>query len=99
MEITSVDVKKIKSENRMKAVANITIDNAFAIHDIKVIEPTDADKPLFIAMPSKKTPKGEWKDIAHPINSETRNLISEAILAKYNSLPDDAETTTTEEEA
>lgn len=82
MEITQVDVRIVESENRMKAVASVTIDNAFAVHDIKIIEPAAAEKP-FIAMPSRKTPKGEWKDIAHPINSETRTMIENAILAKY----------------
>ena len=85
MEITSVDVRRVQSENRMKAIATITIDDAFAIHDIKVIEPAD-EKP-FIAMPSTKTPKGEWRDIAHPINSETRAMIENAILEKYYNLP------------
>lgn len=82
MEITQVDVRIVESENRMKAVASVTIDNAFAVHDIKIIEPAAAEKP-FIAMPSRKTPKGEWKDIAHPINSETRTMIENAILEKY----------------
>ena len=92
MEITSVDVRRVQSENRMKAIATITIDDAFAIHDIKVIEPAD-EKP-FIAMPSRKTPKGEWRDIAHPINSETRAIIENAILEKYYNLP--VENTTSE---
>ena len=83
MQITDVKVRKVESENRMKAIASVTFDNAFAVHDIKVIEPTTAEKP-FIAMPSRKTPKGEWRDIAHPINSETRTMIEEAILAEYN---------------
>lgn len=96
MEITSVDVRRVQSENRMKAIASITIDDAFAIHDIKVIEPAAAEKP-FIAMPSRKTPKGEWRDIAHPINSETRAIIENAILEKYYNLP--AETTTESEGA
>jgi len=80
MEITDVRVKKIETESRMKAVASITIDKAFAIHDIKVIESQNGP---FIAMPSKKTPKGDWKDIAHPINQETRDAISSAILEEY----------------
>lgn len=81
MQITDVRVKKINSQNRMKAVASITIDEVFVIHDIKVIE---SDKGLFIAMPSKKTPNGEFKDIAHPINTETREMIQNAIIEKYN---------------
>lgn len=81
MQITDVRVKKINSQNRMKAIASITIDEVFVIHDIKVIE---IDKGLFIAMPSKKTPNGEFKDIAHPINTETREMIQNAIIEKYN---------------
>lgn len=81
MQITDVRVKKINSQNRMKAIASITIDEVFVIHDIKVIE---SDKGLFIAMPSKKTPNGEFKDIAHPINTETRERIQNAIIEKYN---------------
>lgn len=81
MQITDVRVKKINSQNRMKAVASITIDDVFVIHDIKVIE---SENGLFIAMPSKKNQNGEYKDIAHPINSETRNMIQDSIIAKYN---------------
>lgn len=82
MQITDVKVKKVgkESENRMKAVASVTFDDAFAVHDIKVIE---SATETFIAMPSRKTPKGEWKDIAHPINSETRSMIQKAILDEY----------------
>ena len=80
MQITDVRVKKINSQNRMKAIASITIDEVFVIHDIKVIEKNG----LFIAMPSKKTPNGEFKDIAHPINTETREMIQNAIIEKYN---------------
>ncbi len=81
MQITDVRLRKVNSENRMKAVASITFDNEFAVHDIKVIE---SQNGLFIAMPSKKTPNGEFKDIAHPINSETREKILNAILEVYN---------------
>jgi len=81
MQITDVRVKKISSQNRMKAIASITIDDVFVIHDIKVIE---SENGLFIAMPSKKTPNGEYKDIAHPINTETRGMIQDLIIAKYN---------------
>ncbi|MNW18268.1 putative septation protein SpoVG [compost metagenome] len=65
----------------MKAIASVTFDDVFVIHDIKVIE---KDEGLFIAMPSKKIPNGEFKDIAHPLNSETRELLKNAILEKYN---------------
>ena len=81
MQITDVRLRKVNSENRMKAVASVTFDNEFVIHDIKVIESQDG---LFIAMPSRKTPNGEFKDIAHPINAETREKIQKAILEAYN---------------
>lgn len=93
MTITDVRVRKINSENRMKAIASITIDDVFVVHDIKIIE---SDNGLFIAMPSRKTPNGEFKDIAHPINTETRELIQELIITKYNEEPD-VEKPTTEE--
>ena len=82
MQITDVRVRKITSQNRMKAIASITLDDVFVIHDIKVIE---SDKGLFIAMPSRKTPNGEFKDIAHPINAETREKIQKAVLEAYDS--------------
>ena len=69
-------------DEKMKAVVSVTFDNCFVVHDIKVIEGMDK---LFIAMPSRKTPEGEYKDIAHPINIEMRELLSERILEKYNS--------------
>ena len=80
MQITDVRLRKVNSENRMKAVASVTFDNEFVIHDIKVIE---SQNGLFIAMPSRKTPNGEFKDIAHPINAETREKIQNAILEAY----------------
>ncbi len=80
MQITDVRLRKVNSENRMKAVASVTFDNEFVVHDIKVIESQDG---LFIAMPSRKTPNGEFKDIAHPINPETREKIQKAILEAY----------------
>ena len=89
MEITDVRLRKVNSENRMRAVASVTFDNEFAVHDIKVIE---SQNGLFIAMPSRKTPNGEFKDIAHPINPETREKIQKAILEAYEN-SDDATTT------
>ena len=80
MQITDVRLRKVNSENRMKAVASVTFDNEFVIHDIKVIE---SQNGLFIDMPSRKTPNGEFKDIAHPINAETREKIQKAILEAY----------------
>lgn len=80
MQITDVRLRKVNSENRMKAVASVTFDNEFVVHDIKVIE---SQNGLFIAMPSRKTPNGEFKDIAHPINAETREKVQKAILEAY----------------
>lgn len=80
MNITDVRIRKITKEGKMKAIASITIDNEFVIHDIKVIE---GEKGLFIAMPSKKTADGEYRDIAHPINSDTRDHIQSTILEHY----------------
>ena len=89
MEITSIKIKKFETESKMKAIASVTFDDCFAVHDIKVIE---SDKGLFIAMPSRKTPNGEFKDIAHPINTDTREAIQTAIIAKYNETDDSEET-------
>ncbi|MBQ7652793.1 MAG: septation regulator SpoVG [Clostridia bacterium] len=80
MEITDVRIRLAKTDGKLKAVATITIDACFAVHDIKVIEGSAGP---FIAMPSKKTPEGEFKDIVHPINPETRALISKYILDAY----------------
>ena len=80
MNITDVHVRKINHEGKMKAVVSITLDDVFVVHDIKVI---DGEKGLFIAMPSKKTADGEYRDIAHPINSETREMIQTIILKAY----------------
>ena len=80
MNITDVRVRKVSKEGKMKAVVSITIDDEFVVHDIKVIE---GEKGLFIAMPSRKAADGEYRDIAHPINSDTRTEIQEIILRKY----------------
>ena len=80
MTITDVRVRKIASDGKMKAIVSVTFDNEFVVHDIKVIE---GQNGLFIAMPSRKTPDGEFKDIAHPINTETRERIQGAILEAY----------------
>ena len=80
MQITDVRVRKVAKEGKMRAVVSITIDNEFVIHDIKVIE---GAKGLFIAMPSRKSSDGEYRDIAHPINSGTREMIQSLILEKY----------------
>lgn len=83
MEITDVRVRKVAKEGKMKAVVSITFDNEFVVHDIKVIE---GEKGLFIAMPSRKALDGEFRDIAHPINSETRDKLQKAILNKYETV-------------
>lgn len=80
MQITDVRVRRIEKEGKMRAIVSITIDNEFVIHDIKVIE---GEKGLFIAMPSKKATDGEYRDIAHPINSGTRENIQKIILESY----------------
>ena len=80
MTITDVRIRKIASDGKMKAIVSITFDNEFVVHDIKVIE---GQNGLFIAMPSRKTPDGEFKDIAHPINTDTREKIQASILEAY----------------
>lgn len=80
MTITDVWVRKITKEGKLKAIVSITLDNEFVVHDIKVIE---GEKGLFIAMPSKKSTDGEFRDIAHPINSSTRETIQSIILDRY----------------
>ena len=80
MNITDVRVRKMTKEGKMKAVVSITLDDVFVIHDIKVVE---GDKGLFIAMPSRKAADGEYRDIAHPINSDTRSYIQETVLDAY----------------
>lgn len=80
MQITDVRVRKITKEGKMKAIVSITLDDEFVVHDIKVIE---GEKGLFIAMPSKKATDGEYRDIAHPINSSTRENIQKIILESY----------------
>ena len=89
MNITDVRVRPVeKADGKMKAVASITINGEFVVHDIKVIE---GDKGYFVAMPSKKDGNGDYKDIAHPINTDTRKTIQDAVLAKYNEVVEDTE--------
>ena len=88
MDITDVRVRRVAKEGKMKAVVSITIDNEFVIHDIKVIE---GEKGLVIAMPSRKSSDGEYRDIAHPINSDTRKKIQDLILTKYEESEDEVE--------
>ena len=81
MQITDIRIRKVDKAGKMKAVVSITIDDAFVVHDIKIIE---GEKGLFIAMPSRKASDGEYRDIAHPINSGTREKIQKMILDKYD---------------
>lgn len=81
MQITDVRVRKVSKEGKMKAVVSITLDDVFVVHDIKVIE---GQKGLFIAMPSRKSSDGEYRDIVHPINSDTREIIQSIILQAYD---------------
>ncbi|HIU48057.1 MAG TPA: septation regulator SpoVG [Candidatus Avimonoglobus intestinipullorum] len=83
MQITDIRIKKITTEGKMKAIVSVTFDDAFVVHDIKIIEGQDK---LFTAMPSRKTPDNEFKDIAHPINSAMRELLEGEILKKYEEL-------------
>lgn len=81
MKISDVRIRLVnKEDNKLKAVASITLDDCFVVHDIKVIEATEG---VFIAMPSRKTNDGEYKDIAHPLNTETREYMKQAILTAY----------------
>ena len=88
MQITDVRVRKVTKEGKMRAVVSITIDDVFVVHDIKVIE---GEKGSFIAMPSRKASDGEYRDIAHPINSETRDKIQSLILEKYQEVASESE--------
>lgn len=83
MEITDIRIRQMTHEDKMKAVVSVTFDNSFVVHDIKIIE---GPERLFIAMPSRRTPDNEYKDIAHPINIEMREKLQTSILEKYDSL-------------
>lgn len=96
MEITEIRLKKIRSEGQMKAVASITFDGCFVVHDVKVIE--RKDKPLLVVMPETRRKNGTRSDVAHPINSETRNWITEAVLKKYEETPEPTDDVTTTED-
>ena len=80
MNITDVRVRKVLTEGKMKAIVSVTLDDAFVIHDVKVV---DGQNGLFVAMPSRKTPTGEFRDIAHPISQESRDLLQRKVLEKY----------------
>lgn len=85
MEITEVRAKRIDGDNRLVGIAAITIDNCFVVHELRIIEGKNG---LFVAMPSRKMPNGDYKDVAHPINSETRAIIEKAVLDTFNQLPE-----------
>ena len=81
MRITDVKIKKVQSENRLRAIASVTIDDCFVIHELRIIEGKEG---LFVAMPSRQTSNGVFRDIAHPIDRETRKLFEEVVSAKFN---------------
>ncbi len=81
MKITDIRVRKVDRDGKLKGVASVTLDDEFVVHDLKIIE---GQSGLFVAMPSRKAPDGEYRDIAHPINTATRDMFQEAILDKYN---------------
>jgi stage V sporulation protein G len=80
MKVTDVRVRKVMLEGKMKAIVSVTLEDAFVVHDVKVVE---GNNGLFVAMPSRKMPDGEFRDIAHPINSNTREIIQSAVLQAY----------------
>lgn len=104
MKVTDVRLRKIQTDGRMKALVSITLDDAFVVHDLRVIE---GNSGLFVAMPSKRTPDGEFRDIAHPINSDMRQEIQDAVMKVYdetdevipdkNAQPSDSEDNDSEE--
>ncbi len=83
MEVTDIRLRRVQTEGRMRAIASITFDEEFVLHDVRVI---DGNNGLFVAMPSKRTPDGEFRDIAHPINSGTRGKIQDIVLSEYHRL-------------
>ena len=83
MKITDVRVRILNTNNRLRGIASITIDDAFAVHELRIIEGNDG---LFVAMPSRKTSEGTFRDIAHPINIETRKMVEEVVLEAYKNL-------------
>jgi len=80
VEITDVRLRRVSTEGKMRAIASITINEAFVVHDVRII---DGNNGMFVAMPSKRTADGEFRDIAHPINSQTREIIQNAVIKEY----------------
>lgn len=96
MQVTDVRLRRVETDGRMRAIASITLDEEFVVHDIRVI---DGNNGLFVAMPSKRGVDGEFRDIAHPINSDTRAKIQEVVLAVYERVGEEEATAVTEEES
>ncbi|EAE7094914.1 TPA: septation regulator SpoVG [Listeria monocytogenes] len=94
MQVTDVRLRRVETDGRMRAIASITLDEEFVVHDIRVI---DGNNGLFVAMPSKRGVDGEFRDIAHPINSDTRAKIQEVVLAEYERVGEEEATAVTEE--
>ena len=90
MQITDIRIRKVSSEGKLKAYVTVTFDNCFVVHNVKVIE---GKTGVFIAMPSRKTKTGDYKDVAHPINSDFRSELQQKILGAYETMGDDVETT------
>ncbi len=86
MEITDIRIRKVSADGKLKAYVTVTFDNAFVVHNVKIIE---GESGTFIAMPSRKTKNGEYKDVAHPINTEFRSLLQDRILAEYEAAEDE----------
>ncbi|EAC4531808.1 septation regulator SpoVG [Listeria cossartiae subsp. cayugensis] len=96
MQVTDVRLRRVETDGRMRAIASITLDEEFVVHDIRVI---DGNNGLFVAMPSKRGVDGEFRDIAHPINSDTRAKIQEVVLAEYERVGEEEAAAVTEEES
>ncbi|EAG0859665.1 septation regulator SpoVG [Listeria monocytogenes] len=96
MQVTDVRLRRVETDGRMRAIASITLDEEFVVHDIRVI---DGNNGLFVAMPSKRGVDGEFRDIAHPINSDTRAKIQEVVLAEYERVGEEEATAVTKEES
>lgn len=86
MEITDIRIRRIETMGKLKAVVSVTFDDMFVVHDMKIIE---GQEDFFVAMPSRRTPSGEYKDIAHPINSSARAMVQNAILEMFEQLPEE----------
>lgn len=86
MEVTDVRLRRVNAQGKMRAIASVTFDHAFVVHDVRII---DGNNGLFVAMPSKRTADGEFRDIAHPINSEAREKIQQAVIEEYNNSKDE----------